>query len=67
MKQKVNIIITSYQDGDGNRKDNNDISFNDNSVVHTSTQIPNNIKMKLIDLTIILINSSIQLDRVDIF
>ena len=43
MREKVNTTITSYLDVDGNHKDNNNISFNKNSIVHTSIQIPNKI------------------------
>ena len=42
MKQKVNNNITSNPDGNGDFNNNNDISFNENSIVYTSTQIPNN-------------------------
>ena len=42
IKQKVNNNITSNPDSNGQFNNNNDISFNENSIVHTSTQIPNN-------------------------
>ena len=44
IKQKINNNITSNPDDSGQFNNNNDISFNENSIVHTSTQIPNNNK-----------------------
>ena len=44
MRQNANLnnIISSYLDGDRNRKDTNDISFNKNSIAYTLIQNPNN-------------------------
>ena len=39
MKQKVNNTITSYLDDDRYKNEYNDISFNENSIAYTSTQI----------------------------
>ena len=50
VKQKVNDNITLYPDDNEHCNDNNDISFNKNSIVYTSIQIPNNNKNETLEI-----------------